>query len=146
MKTLKYLLLLLAVAVALPAMAQKEEEMAAPLLQPEVDFAMEMDEDAPAGTAFTKGAFKYRVFKDGANLVAEAERTNGKFLLRTVKGADGTLQKYCEGPKGICPSGFEPVQQFAIDDKIIVKEKDTLQVETWQKSTKVSDVLLDIKK
>ena len=122
MKTLKYLMLLLAVALALPAMAQEMKK---------VSFE-KADKEPAKKISATEGKlskhFSY-IVSGGENLVAEVY--NDKMSLRMEKNGAGQKKLTCSAKSAaICPHGFEFVSQnevelapTIIDEKMLVKEE-----------------------
>ena len=131
MKTLKYLMLLLAVALALPAMAQEIEKMEA---VEELSFAVERADDLedikPAKV--TQGTlskhFTYTVEANGSEMIARVEGKN--VIYELVKRPNG-VEKYCrtESSASICPPGFVHVKNDVnatevLENFLVTAEKD----------------------
>ena len=123
MKTLKYLMLLLAVALALPAMAQekkaiKETEKAAwPVVINEKASIKDKAKDVAVTTGrLNKADYAVQVLGDGT-LVASVRMDQG-MILTLEKRLDGSARKICEGKgkKGVCPHGFTYEEEALVDE------------------------------
>ena len=126
MKTLKYLMLLLAVALALPAMAQekkaiKETEEKIAVVNKDTatkDFPKEIA-NVTTGR-LNKADYAVQVLGDGT-LVASVRMDQG-MVLTLEKRLDGSARKICEGKgkKGVCPHGFAYREELPI---VVVESK-----------------------
>ena len=116
MKTLKYLVLLMAVALALPAMAQGKK----------VDGATQ-------GKLSKNVTYTVEVIKEGQE--AHFLAGNDKWSLEVVKLMDGRVEKNCYRLKAVCPPGYKFIEedepQLApniIDDKVFPIEENLRDV------------------
>ncbi|MBO4674840.1 MAG: hypothetical protein J5601_01985 [Elusimicrobiaceae bacterium] len=103
MKTLKYLMLLLAVAIALPAMAQKEE------MEKAVKLDVTQMEKVKV-TNVTEGKLSknnaFRVTNEGNRLVAEVTSNKGT-IHQMIKNLDGSVEKNCFADSAAyCQNGY----------------------------------------
>ena len=130
MKTLKYLMLLLAVALALPAMAQEKaieatgEKVAVVNKDTETKDVSKEIANVTTGR-LNKADYAVQVLSDGT-LLASVRMDQG-MILTLVKRLDGSVRKICEGKgkKGACPNGFtyeevivdEMTEKFAADEE-----------------------------
>ena len=132
MKTLKYLMLLLAVALALPAMAQEMEKSAGKKIEAVFD-AQLLDKKAydtkdkidtiSNETTGTFGNITYNVTtrNNGKELVATATTKSEKVTLTLVKTTDGSIIE-CSGMKSACPANTTYVEDKPIDIGPVLKE------------------------
>ena len=114
MKTLKYLMLLLAVAVALPAMAQEEK------FEKKIELKRE---NVTEGALSKHNAYAVQVVGD--ELHARVISDKGT-ILEMVKGANGVVQKTCQAKsKAPCPPGFKYVKEESLEPvELLVREKE----------------------
>ena len=124
MKTLKYLMLLLAVAVALPAMAQEKATKAVKALEGE-NLKINEIKDKGTGNKVTTGKlgkFTYEV-QGGEDLLARVISPKG-YVLELRKGSTGKAQRFCSGDAKYCKamSGFTYVEDAAVENMDVYED------------------------
>ena len=114
MKTLKYLMLLLAVAVALPAMAQATE-MKKINKDDGMDTPLTLEADVVTGKLSAKNSFEVKKTPDGTLAASVISAQGTKHTLRM--SPNGEVTKTCSGKsKGYCQHGYTYTEKDAGDD------------------------------
>ena len=120
MKTLKYLILVLVVAFALPAMAQEMERVSMgselkPATGGKIGGKIATEQSAVT-TGKLSQHFNYTVQVVKGDLIAVVE--GKKVTLALIKKGNGSNEKYCTGLKSVCPSGFTYVEDTGSDEAV----------------------------
>ena len=108
MKTLKYLMLLLAIAIALPAMAQKEEEKSMEKAIKVGDLKDLSVVKSTEGKLSNNNTFAVRM--EGDTLVATV--TSAKGTEHEIRMSNGVVERICRADStAYCQKGFVPMKK-----------------------------------
>ena len=148
MKTLKYLMLLLAVALALPAMAQEELKAEKATTQVKLDTEKKVGDlkviNSTSGVLSKHNAYTVKVDPDGT-FVAQVE--GNKSIHELVKYTNGLTEKNCYADTATyCAHGYthmkKEVSDDALKDFVFTNEKiEASQVAQLQASDKLVETL-----